>query len=197
MESTWQVRPLGPEHDAALLAFLGDEAAGRGFCFCTAWWTASWDEFRSSTPAGNRAMRERLLARGERDGYLLVDGDAVVGWAQCGLRERLPKLGREYPLPPDPGAYAITCFEIAPSHRGRGAARFLLEGILADLRARGVPRVEGFPRPGRDLDPGQAWTGPEALFRGAGFREESRGARGPVLVIEPLEMAADGKPPLA
>ena len=184
MASAMEVRRLTPDLDALMLRFLGDEGAGRGFCFCTAWSVPTWEEWKDRTPAQNRALREGLLARGERDGYLLLDGGEPVGWCQAGPRDRLPKLVRQYGLAPDPAAWALTCFEIAPSHRGRGAARFLLDGVLADLRTRGVRRVEGFPRCGKNLEPGQAWTGPEALFRGAGFVEAGRAERGPVLRIE-------------
>jgi len=179
-----EVRRLGPDRDGALLEFLGDEADGRGFCFCAAWWCPSWEEWKGRTPAGNRAQREALLARGERDGYLLEDAGRVVGWAQVGPRDRLAKLVAQYGLAPDPDCWAVTCFEIAPSRRGRGAAALLLRGVLDDLRARGVRRVQGFPRSGASLEPGQAWTGPEGLFRSAGFREVARAERGPVVQLD-------------
>jgi ribosomal protein S18 acetylase RimI-like enzyme len=180
-----RVLRLTHDRDAALLAFLGDEADGRGFCFCAAWWVPTWEEWRTRTPELNRALRLSLLARGERDGYLLLDGERVVGWCQCGPRDRLPKLVAQYGLAPDPEVWAFTCFEIAPSHRGRGAAALLLRGALEDLRARGVGRVQGFPKCGADLEPGRAWTGPEALFLSAGFAEVSRGPAGPVVERRP------------
>jgi len=171
-----------PDLDDAVLAFLGDEGAGRGSCFCTAWHVPTWEEFRRRAPAENRALRAELLARGERDGWVLLEEGAVVGWCQAGPRDRLPKLAAQYGLAPDPAAWAVTCFEVDPAHRGKGAARRLLAGVLADLRSLGVRRVEGFPRCGR-LEPGEAWTGPEGLFRGAGFREVARSARGPVMAL--------------
>jgi len=179
-----EVRRLTPELDAAMLAFLGDGADGRGHCFCAAWWVPTWEEWKRRTPAENRATREDLLRRGERDGYLLLDAGRPVGWCQVGPRDRLAKLVAQYGLAPDPDAWAVTCVEVAPSHRGRGAAARLLKGVLADLRARGVRRVQGFPRPGAALEPVQAWTGPEGLFRSAGFREVARAERGPVVQID-------------
>jgi GNAT superfamily N-acetyltransferase len=178
------VRRLVPDLDAAMLGFLGDEAEGRGFCFCAAWWVPTWEEWKRRTPSENRAQREALLRRGERDGYLLLDAGRAVGWTQVGPRDRLAKLVAQYGLAPDPGCWAVTCVEIAPSHRGRGAAAFLLRGVLDDLRARGARRVQGFPRCGAGLEPGQAWTGPEGMFRSAGFREVARAERGPVVQID-------------
>ncbi len=175
------VRRLAPDLDGALLAFLADESDGRGACFCTAWWVPTWEEWEGRTPAENRALREDLLRRGERDGYVLLDGDRVVGWCQAGPRDRLAKLVRQYALAPDPACWAVTCFEIAPSHRGRGAAAVLLRGVMEDLGARGAKKVQGFPRCGAALPPGEAWTGPEGLFRSAGFVEVARSPRGPVV----------------
>ncbi len=80
--------------------------------------------------------------------------------------------------------YAVTCFEVSPAHRQRGGARALLRGALDDLRERGIARVQGFPRAGRGLEAGQVWTGPEALFRSAGFRVAGEGPRGPVYEID-------------
>lgn len=179
-----EVRRLTPDLVPLFWEFLGNEAAGRGFCFCAAWWTPTWEEWKARTPAQNRAHREALLARGEHDGYLLLDAGRAVGWCQAGPRDRLAKLTAQYALAPDPGAWAVTCFEIAPSHRGRGAAAALLAGVLSDLRVLGARRVQGFPRPGEGLEPGAAWTGPEALFRSAGFREVGRAARGPVVQVD-------------
>lgn len=178
-----EVRRLTPALVPTFWEFLGDEAGGRGFCFCAAWWCPTWEEWKTRTPEANRAQREALFARGEHDGYLLLDAGRPVGWCQAGPRDRLAKLLSQYGLAPDPEVHAITCFEIAPSHRGRGAAATLLRGVLDDLRARGVRRVQGFPKCGENLQPGHAWTGPEGLFRSAGFLEVSRTERGPVVEL--------------
>lgn len=178
-----EVRRWTPDLDGALLAFLGDEADGRGHCFCAAWWCPTWDEWKGRTAAQNRAARADLVSRGERDGYVLLDGGRVVGWCQAGPRDRLAKLVSQYGLAPDPAMWAVTCFEIAPAHRGKGAAALLLRGALEDLRARGATRVQGFPAPGAGLEPGRAWTGPGGLFRSAGFLEAGRAARGPVMEL--------------
>ncbi len=178
-----EVRPLTEANQGEFLAFMADEAS-RGWCFCVAWWVDTWKGFPERSAAENRRLRESLLARGERDGYLLYVDDRVAGWCQAGPRDRLPTLASAYGLAPDPSAWAITCFEIDPARRGGGAARDLLSGVLHDLRRRGVRRVEGFPKRGDSLEPGEAWNGPERLFSSLGFREESAVPRGPVMVIE-------------
>jgi GNAT superfamily N-acetyltransferase len=148
-----------------------------GWCQCVAWWVPSWEGWGDRSAADNLALRERLFARGEHDGYLALHRGRPVGWCQVGLRDRLEKLRAEHGLEPDPEAWAVSCFKVVPEARGQGVARALLAGVLADLRGRGVRRVQAFPRAGEALDPGEVWTGPRRLFEGAGFTRLSGGAR--------------------
>lgn len=134
-----------------------------------AWWVPSWEGWGERTAEENRALREQLLARGEYDGYLLYDGGDPIAWCQVGRRDRLEKLVRQFGLEPDRDAWAITCFEVARERRRQGVASLLLRRVLEDLRARRVTRVQAFPRRGSELAAGELWTGPESMFRRAGF----------------------------
>ena len=58
----------------------------------------------------------------------------------------------------------------------KSLAHDLLAAVLDDLGARGVTRVEAFPRCGRHED-GDVWTGPEAIFERVGFRVVRRDER--------------------
>lgn len=161
---------------------LHADANGAGSCFCVAWWVPTWDGWSERTAAANRRLREELFDRGEDDGYLLYVEGAPVGWCQVGPRDRLEKLARQYHLAPDPEAWAVSCFQIAPAHRRRGLARRLLADVIADLRARGVRRLEAFPKRVAD-DAGDLWNGPEKLYLDAGFRVVAEASRGAVLVL--------------
>jgi GNAT superfamily N-acetyltransferase len=146
---------------------------GEGWCCCVAWWTPSWEGWSERSAEENRALREELFDRGEHDGYLLYAEDRPVAWCQVGPRDRLPKLVRRFGLEPDPGAWAVTCFVILPSHRRRGLSRTLLEAVLRDIPSRGAERIEAYPR--RDAsDAGDLWTGPERIFLDTGFVEIGR-----------------------
>lgn len=162
-----RVERLGPERRADFFRLHSPEN-GEGWCCCAGWWTETWDGWGDRSAEENRALRESLFDRGEWDGYLLyVDGEAAA-WCQAGPRDRLGKLVRQFELAPDRGAWAITCFVVAPRFRRRGLARRLLLAILDDLPARGARSVEAFPRRAA-AEPGEMWTGPEALFLAAGF----------------------------
>lgn len=163
-------------------ARLHCDANDAGWCQCVAWWVPTWAGWGERTAAENHALRDRLCARGEYDGYLALEPDgAPVGWCQVGPRDRLEKLVRQFGLAPDPETWAITCFVIVPAARGQGVARLLLTEALADLRTRGARRVEAFPKRGDALAVGDLWNGPEALFRAEGFEVVKEDPVRPVL----------------
>ena len=66
----------------------------------------------------------------------------------------------------------------------------MLTEILKDLPGRGIGSVEAYPRRGRRLPAGNVWTGPEALFGGAGFQLVQDHPRRPRYRIELPAMAA-------
>lgn len=148
---------------------LHSEANGCGWCRCVAWWVDGWDGWGERTDAENLSLRQELFARGEYDGLIGYADDEPVGWVQVGPRDRLAKLRLGAGLEPDPRAWAVSCFLVAPSRRGRGVAEMLLTAAIEHARAEGASTLEGFPKRGDRLAPGEVWTGPEALFRRAGF----------------------------
>jgi GNAT superfamily N-acetyltransferase len=177
---TVTVLPFSPELEADFYALHGP-ANEAGWCYCVAWWVSTWDGWNQRTAAENRRLRQSLLDQGQHDGYLLYVDGQPAGWCQAGPRDRLTLLVRRYQLPPDPETWALTCFFIAPSFRRQGLAGRLLHGVLADLAARGVKRVEAYPKRGQELDEVQLWTGPEAMFLGAGFEVAQDDPRRPIL----------------
>jgi GNAT superfamily N-acetyltransferase len=129
----------------------------------------TWDGWAERSAEENTSLRHLLCTRGEWDGLLAYDAEHAVGWCQVGPRDRLGKLVAQLELDPDPSAWCVSCFLVAPSHRGRGVAAALLAAAIALARAEGAGRLEGYPREGGRLEEGEAWTGPGALFTSAGF----------------------------
>jgi GNAT superfamily N-acetyltransferase len=145
------------------------EAMGCGWCFCVAWWVPTWEGWGKRTAEQNRRLREELFERGEDDGYLLYVDGRPVGWCQAFRRDRAEKPGVQFGLDPDPEAWAIGCFFVAPGERRKGYARFLLSEAIRDLKERGARRIEAYPKRGEGSDETDLWNGPESMFRKAGF----------------------------
>jgi len=140
-----------------------------GWCFCSAWWTPSWEGWGQRSAEENKSVREKLFDQKIWDGFLLYQADNPIGWCQCGPRDQWPKLCRNYDLSPDPKTWAITCLFIIPPARRKGYSVVFLTEILRQIRKSGVGRVQAFPRRGDDLPSGDVWTGPEGLYRKLGF----------------------------
>ena len=68
-----RVERLTSDNEADFFRLHGDPDSA-GWCWCVAWWTDSWEGFGDRTSRQNRQLRDSLLARDERDGYLLYDG---------------------------------------------------------------------------------------------------------------------------
>lgn len=154
-----------------------------GWCACAARWVPTWGGWGDRTAAENRELRDALFARGEHDGLLAYADGEPVGWCQLGPRDRLAKLARQLALTPDPGAWAVTCFLVAPAWQGSGGAQALLTAAAERARQGGASRLEAFPRRGEGLAAGDLWNGPEALFRAAGFVVARADAARPVLCL--------------
>ena len=187
MVAQWEVRCFGPDTREAFYRLHGSFALPdhpgeeAGWCFCAAWWVPTWDAWGERTAAQNRQVREGLCARGEYDGYLLFVDQEPAAWCQVGRRDRLAKLVESLGLDKDPEVWAITCFMVAPRYRRQGLASCLLKEVLSDLVSRGVKRVEAYPKRGEPTGEGELWTGPEAMYRAAGFELAREHERFPVL----------------
>ena len=173
------VKPVSAANRADF-SVLQCEKNGLGWCNCVAWWVPSWHGFGDRTAQQNLDLRNQLFDQGEYDGYLLYLDGTVVGWCQCGPRDRLKKLVSQYGLTPAPDIWAITCFALAPDIRGKGLAHALMVSVVADLSSRGVKYVQGFPRIGAGLDSEEVWTGTESIFHSANFLLERAHEKFPI-----------------
>ncbi len=87
---------------------LHSAANDAGWCRCVAWWHPTWEGFGESTADENRSVREELCARGEYDGYLLLDGAEAIAWLQAGPRDEQDRHTSRYPIPQCVQRHALT-----------------------------------------------------------------------------------------
>jgi GNAT superfamily N-acetyltransferase len=183
------VRPLSPDRLDDFLAFFDGEAfsdnLGWAFCYCQCFYEdhAKVDWAARSGPE-NRDCAIRRTRAGAMQGYLAYRGDRVVGWCNAAQRPLLHALDDE---PVDDAARrgVILCFLVAPSARGQGIARALLEAASDGLRDQGLAVIEANPRTG-DVGPAQNHFGPLSMYLAAGFTVDRTDADGSVWVSKPL-----------
>jgi GNAT superfamily N-acetyltransferase len=156
-----------------ILAFFDHDAfAGMpewAACYCMynhlpsdIWGERSWQD--------NRADLAARIASGETTGVLAYSEGSVVGWCNASLRKELP--ARADGTDADQTVLVTSCFQIAPPYRGHGIATRLLAGAIELAKERGCSAVEGFPNSKPDATNPEAFPGPGALYRSAGFEVE-------------------------
>ena len=181
----FRVEPLAQDRVKDFWKLHSDEV-DHGWCCCTAWWAPSFKVFSKRTAEENKAEREKLFAAQEYDGYILYEDNEPIGWCQCGHRNRLAWLCQYYEIDPiedENEIQAITCLFLRPSHRGKGLAKVMLQGVLHHLRNDGKKRVQAFPRSGDNRPLGEIWTGPTKLFTKAGFEKIGGSDEMPILEL--------------
>ena len=173
--SEYTVKALGPDtwDDFARLAERHNGVWGG--CWCT-WFHPDCPEKKQGAE-GTRALKQRLVERGEAHAALVFDGDAAVGWCQYGSPEELPKIyhRREYEAglvrSPD---YRLTCFFVDKAYRHQGVSVAALRGALDLIAEAGGGVVEGYPQDtqGEKVSASFLYNGTRRLFEDAGFTYE-------------------------
>lgn len=145
-----------------LLARANPEAAR---CLCTSAYVEAWRDPSLATPC-----RERMFRDGVSDGFLFYEGTSAIGWCQAAPRDTLANLVRGRGLAADASVWAVSCLVLAPEAKGRGLSHEMLRLVIAELRGRGVARVEVFAcRYGPDEDTSAFVELPESLCTRAGM----------------------------
>jgi GNAT superfamily N-acetyltransferase len=156
-------------------------------CQCQRFKTTGWI-WRDTTLDERVAMHRDSTGCGDPEaastsGLVAYLGDEPVGWVAVEPRIAYPKLrtsrvpwtGREEDKD-DPGVWAITCFCVRKSHRGRGITYALAEAAAQHARERGATAVEGYAmvtEPGVEITWGELHVGACQVFDDAGFTQVS------------------------
>src|SRR2546426_10395822 len=129
-------------------------AANQGGCWCIFYQRAN--PLRRGTTSQeskkrNRADKQALVRKGRSLAILVYEGKTPIGWCQYGIRDELPRIDarRTYRkvAPPVSASklWRITCFFVAPKHRGHGVAKLALNAALRSIRDQGGGVVEAYP----------------------------------------------------
>jgi GNAT superfamily N-acetyltransferase len=170
------IRPLTADLWDALVALFTERSdmPTCSLCWCMFWrWRAK--DFASSTVAGNRAALRALVEDDPAPGVVAIEDGQVVGWCSVGPRGDYERLDHSRTIPrlDDRPTWAIVCFVVGRSARGRGVARALLDGAVDYAAENAAPAIEAYPAAppeGERIPTSSAYTGTLGMFVDAGFR---------------------------
>jgi len=180
-------------------------AEQQGSCWCIFYQRAK-PAGRGLSPAEQRRINRRDKAAFVREGrshaILVYDGRTPVGWCQYGPADELPRIdaGRGYHKVGRPTGserlWRITCFFVAPKHRGHGVAKLALNAALRSIRDQGGGVVEAYPvvSAGMTSVPEWRWFGTPNMFRREGFETVARLGTSGVLMRKTVRPRTAKKP---
>lgn len=132
----------------------------------------SGDEWERTTASENRPAMTACIARGDQQGLLAYREGHVIGWCQANRTSELPGFYRRWDGLDAPAAAeetgVVTCFVVAPSERGQGLARRLLDAACERFREQGLRRIEAYPRKDAD-NAARSYHGSLQMYLDAGF----------------------------
>jgi len=170
-----ELRPLTPDRWDDLVELFGKRGACGG-CW-DMWWRIPPAQWKAQKGDGNRRAFRRIVRAGPPPGVLAYAGGRAVGWCAVGPREDFPRLEGSEVLArvDDQPVWSVGCLFVARTYRKRGVSVALLRAAAEYAASRGARIVEGYPKTVKRPEPDAfVWTGVEAAFAEAGFREAAR-----------------------
>jgi GNAT superfamily N-acetyltransferase len=168
------IRPLTPDLWPALEDLFGKGGASNG-CWCMYWRIGS--TYGKRPREKNRAAFRGIVKRGPAPGLLALDGDVAVGWCQLTPRAALPWLDRRrlFERVDEVPVWAVSCFYVRRSHRGRGVTSALIAAAVKAARRAGAPALEAYPvDTDQPTSTSNLFTGTASAFARAGFKTLAR-----------------------
>jgi len=183
---TLEFHPVTPERwpdlERLFSESAGEELGNPSRCWCMEWRMTPHREWWRAAEAGGEENREgmrRFVASGRVPGIIAyADGDAA-GWCSVspkpplvGLARRSERLGEQYGKFDDGAEWAVICFYVPETQRGKGMMARLLEAAAKYAAANGARVVEGYPFEAAYATDGAGGT--LEVFARAGFEEVRR-----------------------
>jgi len=189
---TIEIQPLTPDLWPAFEDLFGKQGACYG-CWCTHFRLPPALRRENDRTRNKDFIRARIEA-GPPPGLLALDGGRAAGWMQVGPRADVPEwnnAGRvsapvEAAQAADPAVWAISCFFIRNSARGKGLTHRLVEAGIGFLEGNGATLLEACPMDqSKDSRSLGLFVGSTRVFEKAGFSQvASRKAGRPLMRLE-------------
>ncbi|PWJ85632.1 acetyltransferase (GNAT) family protein [Pseudaminobacter salicylatoxidans] len=133
---------------------------------------------RENDRVRNKEFIKARIETGPPPGLLAIEDDVAAGWMQIGPRADVPEWNKpnrvSMPLEPgeadDPAVWAISCFFIRSSARGKGLTHRLVAAGIDFAKANGARHLEACPMTeSKDSRSVGLFVGSTRVFEKAGF----------------------------
>jgi predicted GNAT family acetyltransferase len=171
-----------PDLERLFSESAGEELGNPSRCWCMEWRMTPHREWWGAAEEGGERNREgmrRFVASGEVPGIIAyVDGEPA-GWCSVSPKPPLVGLARQSERQEsqfggfeDADEWAVICFYVPDSQRGKGMMQRLLEAAVSYATENGARVVEGYPFEVEYATDGAGGT--IEVFARAGFEEVRR-----------------------
>jgi len=175
-------RERWPDLERLFSESAGEELGNPLRCWCMEWRLTSHGQWREAARAGggdNREGMRAFVASGEVPGIIAYVNGEPAGWCSVspkpsliGLARLGEKLSGQYGDFDQPAEWAVICFYVPETQRGKGLMVRLLEAAREYAAEDGARIVEGYPLEAAYADDGAGGT--IEVFARAGFTEVRR-----------------------
>ncbi len=143
-----------------------------GGCFCAVWrsFDKDWVSRCQDPDKPNLELTRRNVEQGHHIGYLVFDGDGLVGWTGSGPKVEFPLLRQKLASrlsPSEPGVWSLGCIAIKEQARGRGYSGRVASSVIELARQSGARRIESYPT--RPWDEPRSYRGSWRMYQRLGF----------------------------
>lgn len=178
-KTKFAILPLTAARRADIEQLFGPRGACGG-CWCMSW-RLPRKEWEAGKKTKNKKLFLKLVDDDVKPGLIAYHDGQPIGWVSVAPREEFDYLARSRVLKPidDKPVWSVTCLFVHKDYRGQGVSVALLKAAVAFVKQQGGKIVEGYPViPYKDkMPPVFAWTGIQAAYQNAGYREVARGSK--------------------
>ncbi|MCB9026007.1 MAG: GNAT family N-acetyltransferase [Bdellovibrionaceae bacterium] len=144
-----------------------------GGCFCAVWssYDNAWESRCKDASQPNFEITKRNVLEGQHVGYLVYQGDTLIGWTGSGPKSSFPflktKLGSRLSESPET-TWSIGCLAIREKVRGKGLSDKIVLAVIEEAQKNGAKTIEAYPT--CPWDEPRAFRGSQRLYERIGFK---------------------------
>lgn len=169
------IKKLKPEMAEKFLYYFDHDAFSDheewSACYCLQSHLSREEDENCILKEERRQKAKDLVQQGIMTGYLIYDGDKIVGWCNAGDKfDYAPVCANDefFTDQNEKGRIKVLyCMDIAPGYRGKGIAKSVMERFLTDAKEEGYLYAEGYPFTDTKRD--YQYRGPVRLYEEYGF----------------------------